>query len=319
MAAAGYLRFPHVHGDLVTFIADDDVWLAPAAGGRAWRVSADHAAASHPRFSPDGSLIAWTSRRRRPARGLPGRPRRRARPQAQLLGRPANPDLRLDTGRRRARDHRRGPAVRSLHPGLPAGRGARRRPRPRAGCRSARSRTWPWPDGGTALLNGRLPRPRVLEAVPGRHLGAAVGRPARPRPRPRAGSRRVLAGLDSQFASPMLVGGRLAFLSDHEGTGNLYSCALDGTDLRRHTDHDGFYARNASTDGQPHRLPLRGRHLAARRAGRRRAPAGSRSASARRPAPRAAADLRRGSPRRAVAATRPARPARSRSAGPCTG
>ena len=29
----------------------------------------------------------------------------------------------------------------------------------------------------------------------------------------------------------------------------MYSCAFDGSDLRRHTDHDGFYARNASTDG----------------------------------------------------------------------
>ncbi len=62
--------------------------------------------------------------------------------------------------------------------------------------------------------------------------------------------RRLLAGLPSQFFSPMLVGSRLAFLSDHEGTGNLYSCTLDGSDLRRHTDHDGFYARNASTDGR---------------------------------------------------------------------
>ncbi len=61
---------------------------------------------------------------------------------------------------------------------------------------------------------------------------------------------RVLADLDGQLSAPMLIGGRLFFLSDHEGTGNIYSCALDGTDLSRHTDHDGMYARNPSTDGQ---------------------------------------------------------------------
>src|SRR5690349_4388121 len=48
----------------------------------------------------------------------------------------------------------------------------------------------------------------------------------------------------------MLIGGRLFFLSDHEGTGNIYSCALDGSGLARHTDHDGMYARNPATDGQ---------------------------------------------------------------------
>jgi tricorn protease len=63
VTSAGYLRFPHIHGDLITFIAEDDVWLAPAAGGRAWRVSADHAPASHPRISRDGTMIAWTSGR----------------------------------------------------------------------------------------------------------------------------------------------------------------------------------------------------------------------------------------------------------------
>ena len=60
---------------------------------------------------------------------------------------------------------------------------------------------------------------------------------------------RVLPELPGQVTSPMLASGRLVFLSDHEGTGNLYSCALDGSGLRRHTDHDGFYARNPSTDG----------------------------------------------------------------------
>ena len=61
---------------------------------------------------------------------------------------------------------------------------------------------------------------------------------------------RILADLDAQLTSPMLIGDRLFFLSDHEGTGNIYSCALDGTGLRRHTDHDGMYARNPATDGQ---------------------------------------------------------------------
>ena len=61
MASRGYLRFPHVQGDTLTFVADDDVWLASLAGGRAWRVSSDHAKASYPRLSPDGTSLAWTT------------------------------------------------------------------------------------------------------------------------------------------------------------------------------------------------------------------------------------------------------------------
>ena len=58
---AGYLRFPHIRGDVLAFAADDDIWLCPAAGGRAWRVSAEHAPVSHPRLSRDGAWLAWTS------------------------------------------------------------------------------------------------------------------------------------------------------------------------------------------------------------------------------------------------------------------
>ena len=69
---------------------------------------------------------------------------------------------------------------------------------------------------------------------------------------PAGGTRftRILPDIGGHLASPLLVGGRLAFLSDHEGVGNLYSCDLDGGDLRRHTDHADFYARAASTDGR---------------------------------------------------------------------
>ena len=61
VATPGYLRYPHIHGDLLTFVTEDDVWLAPAEGGRAWRLTSDGGQASNPRFSPDGATIAWTS------------------------------------------------------------------------------------------------------------------------------------------------------------------------------------------------------------------------------------------------------------------
>ncbi|MFC7404022.1 S41 family peptidase [Georgenia alba] len=58
-----YLRYPHVQGDLVTFVAADDVWLAPVEGGRAWRLTHDGAPVRQPRLSPDGRHVAFVSYR----------------------------------------------------------------------------------------------------------------------------------------------------------------------------------------------------------------------------------------------------------------
>ncbi|MGW1145083.1 peptidase S41, partial [Streptomyces sp. NPDC002454] len=63
MTQSAYFRYPHVHGELVAFTAEDDVWIAPLDGGRAWRVSADNVPVHHPRISPDGTTVAWTSTR----------------------------------------------------------------------------------------------------------------------------------------------------------------------------------------------------------------------------------------------------------------
>lgn len=56
-----YLRYPHLQGDQLAFIAADDVWLGPVDGGRAWRLTSDHAPARTPRLSPDGAHLAYAS------------------------------------------------------------------------------------------------------------------------------------------------------------------------------------------------------------------------------------------------------------------
>jgi len=60
---------------------------------------------------------------------------------------------------------------------------------------------------------------------------------------------RKFVSLDGIVSWPMIVNGRVYFLSDHEGVANLYSVNLSSEDLRKHTNFD-TYCRNASSDGK---------------------------------------------------------------------
>jgi len=57
---ARLMREPAVSATQIAFIYADDVWVAPKAGGLAVRLSTPPGEESFPRFSPDGSLIAFT-------------------------------------------------------------------------------------------------------------------------------------------------------------------------------------------------------------------------------------------------------------------
>ncbi len=247
--APSYLRFPHLHGDSVVFVAEDDVWLAPVSGGRAYRLTADQVPAASPRLSPEGQRVAWTTRRE----GMP---------EVYVAD--------VDGGSARRLTYW-GDATRTVGwtqddevlaisaTGQPSLRNSWAHAIPATG---GRSRVLPYgPVSDLALgEQGSVLLGAVMSRDPAwwkRYHGGTAGKLWWD-PDGTGEFTRIGAELDGNLASPMLVGTgsglRVAFLSDHEGWGNVYSLAPDGTDLRRHTDHGArgsreFYARHATTDG----------------------------------------------------------------------
>ncbi|GAA2688176.1 MULTISPECIES: S41 family peptidase [Streptomyces violaceoruber group] len=245
MGRVSYLRLPHLSGDQLCFVAEDDLWLASLDGpGRAWRLTVDRTKAGPPRFSPDGRHIAYTSWRTLvpevhlvPVDGGPGRQLTHwGGLDTRVCGwSPPDPDG--TTAVLAVASH--GEPFSHLtwaYKVTPDGDPGRKLP-------------WgPVTDIQAADLDGER-RTLLLTGTPPhepaawkRYRGGATGRLW-------LHGERLLPDLGGHLSAPMFVGGRIAFLSDHEGVGNLYSCAQDGTGLRRHTDHDAFYARNAASDG----------------------------------------------------------------------
>ncbi len=235
-----YLRLPHLHDDLLCFVAEDDLWLAPLDDpGRAWRLTVDRTKVGHPRFSPDGRHLAYTSWRSLvpevhlvPVDGGPGR----------QLSHWGSADTRVCGWTPE------GEILAVASHGEPFSYFTWAYKVPLDG-EPGRKLPWgPVADLQVADLDGER-KTLLLTGTPPhepaawkRYRGGAMGRLW-------LHGERLLAGLGGHLHSPMFVGGRIAFLSDHEGVGNLYSCAYDGSGLRRHTDHDAFYARHASSDG----------------------------------------------------------------------
>ncbi|MFI6371271.1 S41 family peptidase [Streptomyces sp. NPDC050546] len=235
-----YLRLPHLHDDLLCFVAEDDLWLAPLdAPGRAWRLTVDRTKVGHPRFSPDGRHLAYTSWRTLV-------------PEVHLVPVDGGPGRRLthwgSADTRVCGWTPEGEILAVASHGEPFSFFTWGYKVPLDGTPGRKLPWGPVSDIQVADLDGER-KSLLLTGTPPhepaswkRYRGGAMGRLW-------LHGERLLEGLGGHLHSPMFVGGRIAFLSDHEGVGNLYSCAYDGSDLRRHTDHEAFYARHASSDG----------------------------------------------------------------------
>jgi tricorn protease len=243
--ASGYYRFPTIHSDTVVFVCEDDLWTTPAGGGIARRLTSNLGLASRPVLSPDGTQLAFAGREEGQAEVFlmpaAGGPARRLTYMGGGLCRPvgwASDDQILFT------NNAKQPFGRTLYlyrVGIDGEAPERINVGPAAAVAYG-------PRGGM-IIGRNTGSPAYWK----RYRGGSTGQLWIDEEG--EGAFRPLLEMNGNRSSPMWLevgdepAGRIFFLSDHEGVGNLYSCRPDGDDVRRHTDHEQFYARNAATDG----------------------------------------------------------------------
>ncbi len=238
MKNQGYYRFPAVHGKTVVFVSEDDLWTVPLNGGAASRLTANTAALSSPKLSPDGKSVAYSSAEEGYAevyvKSMSGGEHKRLTffgARSNVLGwssdgkfiyfasnfaqpfdssiyrisKDCGQEKLVPAGHANQISFGKKGVVIARHAGDPA--------------------RWKRYRGGTA---GEI---WIDEKGDGNF-------------------RQILKDLKSNLACPMWINNRIYFISDHEGIGNIYSCDLKGKKVKRHSHHEEFYARFADTDGK---------------------------------------------------------------------
>lgn len=241
MSVKGYYRFPTIYADNIVFASEDDLWSVSSEGGISRRLTAGKGVCSMPHFSPDGKKIAF------------------------LCTEEGNPEIYVmpSKGGEPKRISYLGTFLCQLSGWTKDGKEVLFASNYRSAFSNAMQlfaidvesgavRPFNYGDGHTIAI--------------GEEQAAVIGRnnsdPARWK-RYRGGTAgdlwvdakgkgkfERLITLPGNLTWPMWIGSRIYFLSDHEGIGNIYSCAADGSDVQRHSDHDEYYVRFPSTDGK---------------------------------------------------------------------
>ena len=237
---AGYYHHPTIHQETVVFVCEDDLWSIPVTGGIPRRLTSNPGLSTMPALSPDGAWLAFSGRDEgdlevylMPAEGGPAQRRTFFGTNTLVVGwsHDSNDILFASNAER--------PFIRQYQLFRLPRAGGDPVPLPTG---PATSITY-GPNGGVVIARHQTDIARWKRYRGGLTGDLWVDAEG-------TGQWKRLLKLHGNLASPLWIGERIYFVSDHEGIGNLFSCHPDGSELRRHTNHESFYARHPSTDGQ---------------------------------------------------------------------
>ena len=229
----GYYRFPAIYGPRVVFTSEGDLWEVQTEGGTARRLTTHPGEETHAAFSPDGKTLAFSANYEGPTEvySMPasgGLPKRRTfEGNATVVG--WTPDGKILYASRR-------------YSGLPDMQLATIDADNRVTLVPLSQAAQGSYDGsGATLFFTRLP---FQGSYAKRYQGGTaqniwkytVGREATP----------LTADFAGTSKEAMWWNGRVYFLSDRDGTMNLWSMDENGKNLKQHTKHQGWDLKTPS-------------------------------------------------------------------------
>lgn len=235
----GYYRYPTIFNDQIAFVSEDDIWLITTKGGIARRLTTNLGEVSDLAFSEDGKWIAFTGRDEGvpdtyiiPSNGGTSKRLTFLGCNSKVVGwhnetvifstNYAQPFKRITELWEVAINDKT--KLKKLEYGLATEISFGKDKGVVLGRKTGEPARWKNYRGGTA---GEI----LIDVEGNFHF-------------------KKLINLKSNFANPMWIGNRIYFVSDHEDVANIFSCLVDGSDLKKHTHHKNYYVRNAKTDGE---------------------------------------------------------------------